>query len=275
MTDTLSPGRPTVLVIHDDGDVLDSLIRLFEASGFDVITAVTIYRAQAHLEGDRRFDVVVASWDTTHGIGGEVYRWTLQKRYDLRDQFVFVGSDPPSEFDRIVAGRCLSVSLRRPAEIVRVAWGAIRSHQTLEAMRDAAVAVDDFRPRLLLADDDPAMLMVIGDLLAESYAVTRVEGGQAAVDAIAHRDFEVIVADWQMDGTTGADLFAWVDANKPLLAQRIVFLSTSEVEDAEAVAPGRPMFRKGQDSHALISVLNEIVRQVRAESNPEIRVPEV
>jgi len=273
--DTLSSGRPTALVIHDDGDALDTLTRLFEASGFDIITALTSYRAQAHLEGDRRFDVVVAPWDTEHAVGGELYRWALQKRYDLRDQFVFVGGDPPPEFDRIVAGRCLSVSLQRPAEVIRVAQAAIRSHAALEAMRDAALGADQGRPRLLLADDDPAMLMVIGDLLADAYTVTRVEGGQAAVDALAEEDFEVIVVDWQMDGTTGADLYNWLEQHKPVLAERIVFLSTSEVEDAEAVVPGRPMFRKGQDSHALTSVLNEIVRQVRGESSPEIHPPEV
>ena len=42
-------GRPIVLVIHDDGEALDLLTRLFEASGFEVVTAVTGFRAQAHL----------------------------------------------------------------------------------------------------------------------------------------------------------------------------------------------------------------------------------
>ena len=33
------------------------------------------------------------------------------------------------------------------------------------------------------------------------------------------------------------------------------------------VAPGRPMFRKGQDSQPLLDVLREIVRQVHAEAS--------
>ena len=40
MSATLSLVRPTVLVIHDDGEALDVLTRLFEASGFQVTTAV-------------------------------------------------------------------------------------------------------------------------------------------------------------------------------------------------------------------------------------------
>ena len=57
MCATLSLARPTVLVIHDDGEALDALTRLFEGGGFEVITAVTGFRAQAYLEGDRPIDL--------------------------------------------------------------------------------------------------------------------------------------------------------------------------------------------------------------------------
>ena len=271
----MSAAGPTALVIHDDGDTLDILTRLFEASGFDVITAVTGFRAQAHLEGDRPIDVVIAPWDTTHSVGGEVYRWSLQKRYDLRDQFVFIGADIPGEFDRIVAGRCLVVSMTRPADVVRVAHAAVRRRTQLEAMRDAISEGDTTMPRLLLADDDPMLLMVIGDLLGDAYTVTRVESGHAAIVLLEHEEFDAIVVDWQMDDGTGADVFRWLELHRPALTQRVVFLSTNEGDDASPVAPGRPMFRKGQDSHALTTVLNEIIRQVRGESNPAIHPPGV
>lgn len=264
MSATVPLARPTVLVIHDDGDALDILTRLFEASGCEVITAVTGFRAQAHLEGDRPIAVVVAPWDAGHPVGGEVYRWSLQRRYDLRDQFVFVCSEIPADFDRIVAGRCLSVSMARPAEIVRVALAAVKRRTQLEAARDAIAELDGTSPRLLLADDEPVLLMVIGDFLAGSgFSVTRVESGHAAVVLLHHEDFDAIVCDWQMDDGNGADLYRWISEQKPELAERIVFLSDGEEEDPGTMAPGRPMFRKGQDSHALTSVLHEIVRQVR------------
>lgn len=274
MSGTVSEGRPTVLVIHDDGDSLDLMTRLFEASGFEVVTAVTGFRAQAHLEGDRPIHVVVAPWDTTHTVGGEVYRWALQKRYDLRDQFVFMGGEVPAEFDRLVAGRCLVVSMMRPAEVVRVAVAAIKRRIQLEAMRDTVAQADTSKPSLLLADDEPVLLMVIGDLLASRYHITRVESGHAAIVLLEHEDFDAIVADWEMDDGSGADVFRWVITHKPILAQRVVFLSTGESDDATTVAPGRPMIRKGQDSPALMTALKEITRQVRHEqSNPEMKLP--
>lgn len=265
MSATLSLARPTVLVIHDDGDALDVMTRLFEASGCEVVTAVSGFRAQAHLEGDRPISVVVAPWDGDHPVGGEVYRWSLQRRYDLRDQFVFVSSEVPADFDRIVAGRCLAVSMARPTEIVRVALAAVKRRHQLEGARDALAELDGTSPRLLLADDEPVLLMVIGDFLAQcGFAVTRVESGHAAVVLLHHEDFDAIVCDWQMDDGNGADLYRWIAEQKPDLAERIVFLSDGEEEDPGTMAPGRPMFRKGQDSHALTTVLHEIVRQVKA-----------
>lgn len=254
-----------MLVIHDDGSALDLLTRMFEASGCEVVTAVTGFRAQAHLEGERPIDVVVAPWDLEHPVGGEVYRWALQRRYDLRDQFVFLAAEVPPEFDRLVAGRCLAVAMTRPAEVVRVALAAVKRRQQLEATRDALAELDASKPRLLLADDSPALLAVMGDFLSQSgYAVTRVETGHAAIVLLEHEDFEAIVVDWHMDDGSGADVYRWILSHKPHLAERVVFLSEREADVAQ-VAPERPMFRKGQDSYALITVLHEIVRQVRGE----------
>ena len=266
MSATVSLGRPTVLVIHDDGDALDSLTRLFEGSGFDVITAVTGFRAQAVLESDRRIDVVVAPWDHDHPIGGDVYRWSLQRRYDLRDQFVFLASEPPAEFDRIVAGRCLAISADRPGELVRVALATIRRAENLELMRDAAIAVETDHPTLLLVDDEPVLLAVMADLFRElGYTVSPVESGNAAIARLDLEDFDVIVADWHMDDGNGADLFRWALARKPYLAARVIFISGDSSDDVGRVAPGRPMFHKGQDSAALLAVIREIVREVRGD----------
>lgn len=263
MSATVPLDRPTVLVIHDDVDALDRMTRLFEASGFDVVTAVTGYRAQLYLEGGRRVDVVVVPWDTHYAIGGEVYRWCLQRRYDLRDQFVFLGSELPPEFDQIVAGRCVEVSMTRPGEVARVAIAAVRKRANLEAQRDALAEADTRKPRLLLCDDEPVLLMVMGELLGQIYAVTRVESGHGAITLLEHEDFDALVLDWHMDDGNGADVYRWILAHRPWLAERVVFLSGWEGDDAATVAPGRPMLRKGQDSHTLTSVLHEIVRQVR------------
>jgi CheY-like chemotaxis protein len=266
----LSLARPTALVIHDDGEALDRLTRLFEGSGFEVLTALTGFRAQAHLEGDLPIELVVVPWDAAHPVGGEVYRWSLQRRYDLRDGFVFLTAETPPEFDRVVTGRCLAVSMARPAEVVRIAIATVRRRAQLEAARDAAFEqTDDDKPTLLLADDEPVLLMVMADLFTQAgYAVVQVDSGNAAIRVLEREQLDVIVTDWSMDDGSGADLYRWIILEKPWLAERVVFLTDVEGDDVAAMGPGRPVFRKGADSHALIQVLREIVRDVRHEAAP-------
>lgn len=261
----MSSPRPTVLVIHDDGGVLDQLTRAFEASSCEVVTAVTGFRAQAILESDRPIGVVVAPWDDQHPVGGDVYRWALQRRYDLRDQFVFLAAEVPADFDRLVAGRCLAVAVDRPAEVVRVATAAIKRRANLDARAEPA-ARDRAKPSLLLCEDEPILLQVMASLFEDAgFAVTQVESGLSAIAHLDQEDYDVVVADWAMDEGSGEDVYRWILRGKPWLKERVVFLtgSLAEVEQANAIAAGRPMFRKGADADALTAVIREIAAKAK------------
>jgi CheY-like chemotaxis protein len=254
-------GRPTILVIHDDGDVLDLLTRLFESNGFEVSTAPSAFRAQTHLDGQRHVEVVLAPWDLTRASGGEAYRWVLHHRADLRTRFVFIADEVPPEFDAVVGGRCLAVPLSALDELVRVAQGIVRRVRT--PPRGVPIVTD--KPSLLLADDDPLLLEAAADLLSESgYAVTTVESGGEACIRLELRDFDVLVLDWHMHDGSGAEVYTWILKHKPHLAARVVFLAEADVDDSGPVAPGRPMFRKGQDFQALSDVLRRIAHQVQS-----------
>jgi CheY-like chemotaxis protein len=255
-------ARPTALVIHGTAEVLDLLTRWLEASGLDVVAAVTAYRAQSALEGERPIDVVVAPWDQSHPIGGEVYRWVLQRRRDLRNRFVFVADEVPPEFDTVVGGRCLAIPLGAVEELTRVAVAIVTRVRT--PVRGVPVVRERDRPSLLVIDDDPLLLDAMAHLLyQQGYAVTQMESGNQAIELLEVREFDTIVCDWHMHDGTGADVYRWLLQHKPHLASRVVFLAEADQDDSGPVAPGRPMFRKGQDSEALTTVLREIVTAVR------------
>jgi CheY-like chemotaxis protein len=250
------------LVIHAEGEVLDLLTQWFEAHNFDVIPAPSRLRAQAHLEGDRPIEVVIAPWDDTHPVGGEIYHWVLQNRPDLRSRFVFVGDEVVPEFDAVVGGRCLAVPLSAVEEIIRVATGIVRRVRT--PPRGIPIQRGPGRPALLLADDDPLLLVAMAEVFTEKgYAVSQVDSLKSALELVEFRDFDVILADWKMHDGNAGDLYKWILKNKPHLAARVVFLSEADLDDSGPIAPGRPMFRKGQDSQQLIEVLREIAAQVR------------
>lgn len=256
-------GKSQVLLLHQDSITLDTLTRMFEHRGLSVVTAASAFRAQSALSGERDIAVIVAQWDTSAPIGGEVYRWAIQHRYDLRSQFVFLADEPTEDFDAVVAGRCLCVAPDQLAEIGRVVEAALNRRQQLaEATTPAPLSLD--LPRLLLAEDEPTLLLVMSRLLAAAgYDVHPTESGNRAISALERDDFDVIVVDWRMDDGGGADVFKYLCLQRPWLVDRLVFLSGGPTAEVEQVAPSRPIIAKGQDSTTLLRVLREIVASHR------------
>ena len=263
-----SSSRIAILLIHDDGVVLDALTRLLEARAFEVAIAATGFAALTQLQSEREFAVIIAGWDAGGGIGAETYEWVLAHSYDLRNQFVFLASDPPLDFDDVVQGRCLLLHPDDYEEIVRVAVAQARHHRqraTTELPADAIEWSDDAKPSLLLVEDDPMQLFWMKRLLDEvGFSITSVESGNAAIGQLEVADFDVILSDWYMASGSGAELYQWLTRNRPHLVSRCVFMSAViPDEDSNLRAPGRPIIPKGQDSPALVRHLLAIVQEVR------------
>jgi CheY-like chemotaxis protein len=254
-----------VLVVVDDPNLLDLLTRVFESRRMSVATAATARQAIASLESGRSFDAVVAAWAASHPVGGEVYRWVLRQNVGMRAHFVFVADDVPAEFDRVVAGRCLSVRPDEIEELVRVVEATVKRTARSEALADHD---RDFltgdRPSLLLADGDPFQLMVMARLLGDvGFRVTSAESGHAAIAQLEEHDFDVIVSEWNMPDGSGAELYRWISITKPWVLDRIVILTGGGVNDPAEVAPGVPVVPKGQDSAALLALLTATAKRTR------------
>ncbi|MEZ4404390.1 MAG: response regulator [Kofleriaceae bacterium] len=252
-------ARRSIVLLHHDGQLLDLLTRLFEGRGYAVALAATVGQARTHLESDRDFDAVVAEWDLAHGAGGEVYRWALEHRFDLRDRFVFLTDDPPADFDRVVAGRCLTVRPSEIVEIVRVvAATATRAARVRDSEAEALWEAGE-RPSLLVADDDPMVLGAMAGLLREAgFAVTSVDSGNAAIASLDRQEYDVILVAWAMANGTGAQVFQWVVTFRPWLVERTAFV-IERAEDAQvAEALGRPTFWKGADAAEMIAALRRL-----------------
>jgi DNA-binding response OmpR family regulator len=185
-------GRAQVLLIHQDSIMLDTLTRMFEHQGLAVSTAASAFRAESILAEDREVSVIVAQWDATHPLGAEVYRWALSHRYDLRSQFVFLADEVSEDFDALVGDLCLVVSPGQLVELSRVVEAALTRHQQLaEASAPEQLSLD--QPRLLLAEDEPMLLLVMSRLLSSAgYDVHQAESGNRAISALERDDFDVI-----------------------------------------------------------------------------------
>jgi CheY-like chemotaxis protein len=258
-------GQPSLLLIHDDSDLLDLLTRYFESRGFAVAIAATVFSAMTQLQSRREFDVIIAGWDVGRGVGAEVYRWVLKHRFHLRGQFIFLAREPPDDFDALVQGRCLLLRPTDVEDIVRAGEAAaLRSRRLRELSEDDLAWMDIDRPTLLVVDDDAMLLMTMVHLLGDvGFSVTPAESGNAAIALLERADFDVILSDWFMSDGSGADLHAWLVDHRPDLAERLIFLSGAWPEDLARQAPGRTLVPKGQDSPVLVRLLMETARAAK------------
>ena len=74
------------------------------------------------------------------------------------------------------------------------------------------------QPRVLIVDDDPALLQALPETLRlrmGGVTVDTADSGEAALDRIAARDYDAIVTDIKMPGTDGLTLLAEIRARRP------------------------------------------------------------
>jgi CheY-like chemotaxis protein len=81
------------------------------------------------------------------------------------------------------------------------------------------------RARVCVIDDEPMMCELIGALLAGEYEVAAFTDPRAALSALRTRSFDVVLCDLMMPELTGMDLYQQLQAERPELAQRFVFIS--------------------------------------------------
>jgi len=98
-------------------------------------------------------------------------------------------------------------------------------------------------PKVLLVDDEPALLDGLRRQLRERYAVTTAVGGHAALDVLrSAADFAVVVSDMRMPEMDGATLLSLVRQETPD-AVRMLLTGQADVEAAVAAINDGQIFR--------------------------------
>jgi ActR/RegA family two-component response regulator len=250
-------ARGSLLLVHQDALWLDLLVRVFDGRGFATQTASSVAAAQAALlDGlPTPVDVVVASWDGHHVVGGAVYRWALVHRFDLRDRFVFLADEVTADFDAVVGGRCLLVPTSALAELIQIVEATARRLRG-PAAAGGAFVVPGHGPRVLVVDDDPVLLAAIVDVLTtRGYAVTGA-AGVAAGDVIARETFDAIVIDIAVAGGV-AQLVGRAGRAATSLIERVILVANGPPPIIDRPF-GRPVFSKGDDAGLLLGALARI-----------------
>jgi PAS domain S-box-containing protein len=110
------------------------------------------------------------------------------------------------------------------------------------------VTIPEVRRRALVVDDEPDIADTIRELLErEGFAVTVASDGGAALRALDHEDFDVVLSDLRMPGVSGPEMFARMREIRPQLLSRIAFVTGDTLGasmDAFLKESGRPVLEK-------------------------------
>ncbi len=82
------------------------------------------------------------------------------------------------------------------------------------------------RSRILVVDDERAMRTTLAALLSDRYDVVTADSGASAIGTLkGDRAFDAVLCDLMMPDVSGVDVYAWMQAEAPALARRVVFMT--------------------------------------------------
>ena len=114
---------------------------------------------------------------------------------------------------------------------------------------------------ILIVDDDSIFRGALSQtLLHEGYQVTQVENGNAAKDVIGIQNFDAVISDINMPGTSGIQLLHFSKQEKPLLPFILMtgFAELKETQEAYDLG-ARGFLPKPFKKAELLSILQEIL----------------
>jgi len=90
---------------------------------------------------------------------------------------------------------------------------------------------------VLLIEDEPAVMVFVRSALERNgYSVMCTESGVEALSLLATCEFLGVVSDMRTPGgVDGAQVYAWIAANRPALAGKLVFI-TGDIANEETAA---------------------------------------
>ncbi len=123
-----------------------------------------------------------------------------------------------------------------------------------------------FGPVLLIEDEPAVMALVRSVLEGQGYTVVPTESGAEALRLLAQGTFHGVVSDMRTPGgVDGAQVYAWIAANRPELASRLVFI-TGDIANEETAATlrrtGAPCVEKPFRVREFISVVQQTIGRV-------------
>lgn len=249
-------SKRVLLIVHEDDEAVCLLRALFEQHGFAVEDAATTAKVVRRLDAGG-VGAILVSWEAD--LGRDVVRWVFDHHRELLHRCVLLVEEVPDDAIARLLRTCRLVDL--------------------VGVLDATTSIiGEGRPRMLLVDDDPALLGEMAVFLESlAFDVITASGGKGALDLLQHAVFDVVLCDWAMPGISGRHVHRWVAEHRPELLRKLVFITGGDVDDVRD-GDVRPLaVPKGSDSPTLLRYLLQAVgsSEMFAQGTPAVRARSV
>jgi len=120
----------------------------------------------------------------------------------------------------------------------------------------------EMKAPILLIEDEPAVLWFVRTALERNgYKVVTVSTGAAALEILGEGDYRGIISDMRTPGgVDGADVHDWLQANRPDLTRKIIFI-TGDIANEETAATLRRTGVPHLEKPFLVRQLLEIIER--------------
>lgn len=111
---------------------------------------------------------------------------------------------------------------------------------------------------VLVVDDEPEIRNLLRSMLeSENLKVNEAQNGEAALDAILGKDFDVVISDNNMPKMTGVELYRAVCKVRPELTQRFILITGGNI--SSTTIPKCPIIPKPIEYGAMITAVRRIL----------------
>jgi len=118
-------------------------------------------------------------------------------------------------------------------------------------------------PLLVIEDEASVMAYIRTALERSGYDVCGAHSGKDALILLAEHEFSGVISDMRTPGgIDGADVYSWLEANRPELARKLIFITGDTVSDDTAAtlkATGAPVIEKPFRVHQLIDMVERTI----------------
>ncbi len=217
------PGGPLALVIDDDAGAASLMRVQLENLGCSVQVADTAEQAMRMLREHRPRVIVLDV--LLPGIDGWEFLARLKADVQLASIPVVVASIVADTGRGVALGAVEALQKPVPARMLR---------EVLQRLSLLGPQLDGRRPNVLLVDDDPQALEVVGALLEANGCTTlRAQRGADALAAAALHRPDLVILDLLMPGMSGFEVIAALRADDATADIPVVILTAKALDAAE------------------------------------------